>query len=201
MSTPPDQAANPLRDTLSRMARMGDRTTPVVFAGRDDEFDLLDDAVKCTQEGDTGHTVVIKGVPGAGKTALLNEYAARLLAHGDDEERIVLPVPLQAHDLNNSARALVQRIDESFRELDRSKDWRRHADHWLAKAKVAGDFLSTLATRKRLGEFFDSVDADRSLRSALGDYMAFKLAPRPCTIVLLVDEAQALSDTERVSSS
>ena len=75
-----------VRDALVRLAESSDRASPTVFAGREGEFDLLNAAVRGSQRGEPGHTVVIHGVPGAGKTALLNEYAARLLEDGGGTE-------------------------------------------------------------------------------------------------------------------
>ena len=57
----------PLRDSLFRLAKASDRAAPTVFAGREGEFALLNDAVQGVQNGEGGRTVVIQGVPGAGK--------------------------------------------------------------------------------------------------------------------------------------
>jgi len=47
------------RHSLARLAESSDRASPAVFAGRDDEIRLLNAAVRGTQRGETGHTVVI----------------------------------------------------------------------------------------------------------------------------------------------
>ena len=171
---------------------------PTVFAGREDELRLLDGAVQGTQEGEVGHTVVIKGVPGAGKTTLLNEYARRRLLANDDGERVVVPVPLQPEDVDATPQALVQAVDRKFREFNELDQWRRRVDSWQGKAALVGNALFAAATRKRFDEFLKSANAPNSLPAALEDYMAFKLDKRPCTLVLLVDEAQNLSDSDRV---
>ena len=79
----PQKLPASVRDSLARLAESSDRASPTVFAGREGEFALLGAATRGAQRGEPGHTVVIHGVPGAGKTALLNEYAARLLEVGD----------------------------------------------------------------------------------------------------------------------
>lgn len=56
------------------LAESSDRTSPAVFVGREDEFDLLDSAVRGVQRDEAGHTIVVQGVPGAGKKALLNDF-------------------------------------------------------------------------------------------------------------------------------
>ena len=171
---------------------------PTVFAGREDEIDLLDVAVQGTQAGEVGHTVVIKGVPGAGKTTLLNEYASRLLLANDDRERLVVPVPLQPEDIDATPEALIQAVDRKFREFNELDRWRRRVDSWQGKATLVGNALFAVATRKRFGEFTNSAKAPNSLPAALEKYMAFKLDERPCTLVLLVDEAQNLNDSDMV---
>ena len=97
--TPASELPQIVRDALVRLATAGDRDSPTVFAGREDEFRLLENAVDRVREGRRGLTVVIQGVPGAGKTAPLNEYATRLLATNADAERLI-PVPLNAGTLN-----------------------------------------------------------------------------------------------------
>ena len=171
---------------------------PAVFAGREDEFDLLDVAVECTQEGEVGHTVVIKGVPGAGKTTLLNEYASRLLLASDDGERMVVPVPLRPEDVDATPEALVQAVDRKSWEFNELDQWRRRVGLWQGKVGLVGNALFAAATRKRFGEFLKSAKAPNSLQAALEDYMAFKLGTRPCTLVLLIDEAQNLNDSDMV---
>ena len=49
-----------VRDSLTKLAESGDRTPPTVFAGREDEFALLDAAMRGTHAGDLGRTVVRK---------------------------------------------------------------------------------------------------------------------------------------------
>ena len=197
-TTLPDQFSPDLRESLVRLARRSDRTMPAVFAGREDELGLLDVAVQGTQEGEVGHTVVIKGVPGAGKTTLLNEYASRCLLANDDRERVVVPVPLRPEDVDTTPEALVQALDRKFREFNELDQWRTRVDSWRGRAALVANVLFAAATRKRFGEFLQSARAPDSLPAALEDYMAFKLDKRPCTLVLLVDEAQNLNDSDRV---
>ena len=180
------------------MAEASDRASPVVFGGRDGEFDLLDRAVRGTQRGEAGHTVVVKGVPGAGKTALLNEYADRLLRAEDEHDRVVVPVPMQAGDLDAPPEALVRLVDDEFKKVNESSKWRSRVDQWSGRAALVGNMVFAAATKRRFGEFLPSARAAHSIKAALDDYMAFKLDDRPCTVVLLVDEAQNLNGTNMV---
>lgn len=92
--THPDDFTDDLRESLTRLAETSDRVSPTVFVGRDDENDLLDTAVRAVRRGEVGRTVVVSGVPGAGKTALLKEYATRLVGAEKDDDGPVVPVPL-----------------------------------------------------------------------------------------------------------
>ena len=192
--TKASQLAPVVRDSLLRLAKTSDRTAPTVFAGREGEFALLNDAVRGVQNGEKGHTVVIQGVPGVGKTALRNEYAARLLAANADAERPVIPVPLQSGVLNTPPAAIVEEIDRRFRELGASRKW----DRAVGGAALLGSALFAAVTRKNIQDFTPSARAPDSLPIALEDYVDFRFGRRECTVVLLVDEAQNLHDTLRV---
>ena len=187
-----------VRRSLALLAERSDRASPTVFAGREDEFGLLDIAVRGTQRNEGGHTVVIQGVPGAGKTALLNEYAGRLLTASDSPQKPVIPVPLLPGDINASPAAIVQAIDRQFREFEASNEWGRRVNTAVSGASVLGSALFATFTRKDFNDFRASARAPDSLATALEDYVAFRFDRRHSTIVLLVDEAQSLSDTVRV---
>ena len=103
-----------VRDTLTKLVQTSDREPPAVFAGRQDEFALLDNVVQGVQRGGLGRTVAIQGVPGAGKTALANEYAARLLAADGNAEHPVVPVLLDSSALDSSPASIVEDF-KSFR--------------------------------------------------------------------------------------
>ena len=187
-----------VRRSLALIAERSDRASPTVFAGREDEFDLLDVAVRGVQRNEGGHTVVIQGVPGAGKTALLNEYAGRLLTASASAEKPVIPVPLLPGDINASPASIVQAIDRQFREFEASNEWGRRVNRAVGGASLLGSALFATFTRKDFNDFRASARAPDSLPTALEDYVAFRFDRRDSTIVLLVDEAQSLSDTTRV---
>ena len=187
-----------VRDSLTRLAESSDRTSPPVFAGREEEFGLLDSAVRGVQRDEAGHTVVVQGVPGAGKTALLNEYAARLLTANVDAERPIIPVPLQPGAINATPVAIAQEIDRQFREFQVSDEWGRRVNRAVSGASLVANVLFAALTKKDFGDFRTSARAPDSLPIALEDYVAFRLDRRESTIVLLVDEAQNLHDTTRV---
>ena len=187
-----------VRRSLQRLAEIGDRTAPVVFAGRTDEFALLESAVRGVQRGENGRTVVIQGVPGVGKTALRDEFAARLLTHDANDGKAVIPVRLNASSLGFKPAAIVEQIDKAFRGLE-SSDWRERTMSRVADgAYFLGNALFAAATRKDVREFTAASRAPDSLGVVLDDYVGQRLGRRGSTIVLLVDEAQNLQDTPSV---
>ena len=187
-----------VRDSLVRLAESSDRASPTVFAGREDEFRLLDAAARGAQRGEPGHTVVIHGVPGAGKTALLNEHAARLRELDGRTEKPTIPVPLRPSDLDDSPLAILQEIDRQFREFEASNVWRDRLNRAAGGASPLGNALFAAATKRDFNEFRPSARAPNSLPIALDDYFAFRFDRRDSTVVLLVDEAQNLGDTVQV---
>ena len=187
-----------VRDALVLLAESSDRASPAVFAGREDEFKLLDLAVRGTQRGEAGHTVVIRGVPCAGKTALLREYAIRTLAAGDQTERPIIPVPLRPGDLDNPPLALLQQVDRQFQEFEASGEWCCKTSRMIGNGSVVGSRLFASRPRRDFNEFKASAKTPNSLPIAFDDYVAFRFDRRDSTILLMVDEAQNLSDTRHV---
>ena len=176
-----------VRASLTRLAERSDRAHPLVFAGRDQEFELLDSAVYGAQHGGAGRTVVVQGIPGAGKTSLLNEYANRLYAHDREGQPPVIPVPLRPGDLNLPPAAIIEEIDRQL----------------CAPVAVNGTVpgartLFASLTKRDFSEFRPSARAPASLPRALNEYASFRVGRKGSTIMLLVDEAQNLEDTRHV---
>ena len=139
-----------VRDSLARLTRRGDRSPPAVFVGREAELDLFESATKGVMEGARGHTVVVQGVPGAGKTALLDEYAARLLAANGNDSPPVVPVPLRPSDLNKSALAIIQEVDRQFGKADASKEWAAMVNRMVCGTTFIANTLLAMITTPRL---------------------------------------------------
>ena len=194
--TSPSEFSPTLRASLARMADVSDRTPPAVFVGREDEIALLDAAVRGVRRGDVGHTVVVQGLPGAGKTALLHEYGSRVLA-SDASDGLVVPVPLGPEDLDMPPLAMVKTIDQSFLDPDAQATWRRRINQVLAKGMVVGDMVVSAMTKKTIGDFTPTADAPESFGLALNEYAAFRFGAKSTTFLLLLDEAQSLPDTNR----
>lgn len=199
--THPDDFEDNLKESLTRLAETSDRVSPTVFAGRDDEFDLLDAAVRAVRRGQVGRTVVVNGVPGAGKTALLNEYAIRLVCAEADDDGPVIPVPLRFDEIDAPPGALMQAIDRQLAALGAPESWRGKANRLAAKTSWMANALSAIATKKSLREFLPAAQAPDSLDAALADYALTRFGVNSSTFVLLVDEAQNLADTKQVKST
>ena len=176
----------------------------MVFAGRDAEFDLLNNAVEGVQRGEDGHTVVIQGVPGAGKTTLMREYGVRLMAAGGPSERAVVPVLLRPSDLDEPPMSIVQEVDRQFCEFEATGEvtgsWSGTKNRIIGGAATAASALFATFTKRNFNEFKATAKAPNSLPVALDDYLSFRFDRRDSTIVLLVDEAQNLNDTAHVRS-
>ena len=148
------------------------------------------------RRGDVGHTVVVQGLPGAGKTALLHEYGSRTLA-SDASGGLVVPVPLGPEDLDMPPLAMVKTIDQSFLDHDARGTWRRRINQVLAKGMVVGDMVVAAMTKKTIGDFRPTSDAPESFGLALNEYAAFRFGAKSTTFLLLLDEAQSVPDTNR----
>ena len=182
------------RDALARLARSGDRAPPLVFAGREDEIELIDAAVQSTREGEVGHTVVIQGPPGAGKTALLQEYGARLLAGSGEGGLPVVPVSLRPADLASSPAAILTEVDRQFSEFMATGKWGESLNRMFEGMSFVGKTLFAVCTKRDIKDFTPSARAPDSLPVALEEYMRFRFDRRDSTVVLMVDEAQNLAD-------
>ena len=190
-----------VRDSLTKLAESGDRTPPTVFVGREDEFALLDAAMRGTRDGDLGRTVVIQGVPGAGKTALLHEHALRVVTDADETGPAIIPVPLRHSDLNAPPGTIVEEIDRQFREFEPTSEVRKRGgskNQLIGGAAFVGKTLFATLTRRDFKDFRPSARALHSLPIAIDDHMAFRFDRRNAAILLLVDEAQNLEDTRHV---
>ena len=182
------------------LAEASDRAgaAPIVFAGRTEEIALLELAVRGAQRRQVGHTVVIQGVPGVGKTALRDEFATRLLAQDANDRQAVIPVQLDFGALDSKPAAILEEIDKGFRALEASEWWRRAMQRTADSAFFLGNALFAAATRKDARELTAASKAPDSLSVVLNDYVRQRLGRRGSTILLLVDEAQNLHDTPTV---
>lgn len=194
----PQTLPSDVHAALAHLTKMSDRDHPMVFAGRDQEFELLDSAVYGTQHGGVGRTVVVQGVPGAGKTSLLNEHANRLATRDEEGQPPVIPVPLRPNDLDAPPAAIIEEIDRQYREFVAVDERSARLDSAVNSAMLAARTLFASFTKRDFSEFRPSARAPASLPIALDEYVSFRVGRKGSTIMLLVDEAQNLEDTQYV---
>ena len=89
-----------------------DRSSPVHFAGRTAELAALDKHLADIRHGERSGIALIDGIPGAGKTQLLQEFAKRAQA----KDSTVAHVELQTNDFNDPAAEVFASIVAPLRE-------------------------------------------------------------------------------------
>lgn len=89
-----------------------DRSSPVHFAGRTAELAALDKHLADIRRGERCGIALIDGIPGAGKTQLLQEFAKRAQA----KDSTVAHVELQTNDFNDPAAEVFASIVAPLRE-------------------------------------------------------------------------------------
>lgn len=160
----PDHIESVLRD----YDRRRDRATPPVFVGRAVELAFLHQTVAAAKSGAEGITAVVQGPPGAGKSALCNQFEQEARAASGDDA----PVAVAAKDCRFFDRTPVSMV----RELAATALLRR------------GPSLELAAM---------SLDESSSLGTTL-DTFAEKMWPAGITLVLSIDEMQSMEDTPLV---
>ena len=177
---------------LRRVVVAADRASPLVFAGRDREFDLLRQVVEGVAGGFPGQTAVVFGVPGVGKSALRWEYRNRLLATADDPAAI--GIPLRPGDLEKAPLDLVKAMDQELRAMADSG-----AVRVLNEVVDVGKRAVSLLARQDAWAGTLGVDANSTLKAVLDRYLeaGLSLNRQRATLLLLVDEAQNIPDTRQ----
>ena len=128
----------------------------------------------------------------------MREYGRRLLANSGEGGWPVVPVPLRPSDLDASPAAILEEVDRQFCEFETTGKWGEPMNRMIDGASFVGSTLFAAFTKRDFREFTASARAPNSLPVALENYMRFRFGRRDSTIVLLVDEAQNLSDTAHV---
>ena len=192
-------------DAMQHYVEQHERDAPKAFVGRDGILSDLMSAVKATLRGSKGMTRVVQGVPGAGKTAIRDEFIRR---HQNEEMvwtdrgggkhwAVVFCVDLSPAALNAPPLTFVQGIHEK---------WLRHCRSLEAGLKQAGRaHLSRLSDIVRLwfrrsteheslektGALTERSSLDACIGAYCHDYWGEDLV-----IALCVDEAQNCPGTD-----
>lgn len=152
------------------------------FTGRRRELDGFADAVEFALAGQTsGKTLVFQGAPGAGKTALMRECAAVA------EQRGCMAAGIEPDQLT-SVDGLFKEVQENIARI--APDVAKRAVKFLTNLAQRGITVQGLGFGAGVGprraEALDAVSKFKELAKAW----------RGLTIVLLVDEAQSIPETE-----
>ena len=169
------------RQVLRHHLDVGERDTPLVFIGRQDILSHLTSQLDALKRydglGDKSFTTVIQGAPGAGKTALLNEFKARV-----ESTTTVISVP--GKSLNDDNRFIAVVLDRLGGDIDTLSKTISHK------------------TTEGIRSVADLTHACESDRASQFDTMKLRtpwqlieagMGPRDKTLVLCIDEAQAIS--------
>ncbi len=93
------------REALRAFAARGSRREPLFFVGREDVFETIEQQLREVREhgGSLANAKVVRGPPGSGKSALLNEFDKRY------KNTPTIPVVLKGEELHNP-KAVAQRF-------------------------------------------------------------------------------------------
>lgn len=179
-------------DDMRRYVDSADRTSPLVFVGRQQELERLDATiVNVAERGTEGATTVVSGVPGAGKTALARELAKRWTGREVDG-RPVSVVRLGVGALDATARDFAATLLRHLPLRGALPKSLQTVATRLASTTVAA--LSRQSSVELLHRSLGLVESS-GLRDCLDAYGA--LWAKDATIVLAVDEFQAIPITEK----
>ena len=184
-----------------------DRRAPPVFVGREVEIERLWRTVRETTGDNTpGMTTVVQGLPGAGKTAILNEFRKRVdgtTLNG----RLVVTARIPAHTLAQAPSTLIKAINHQvpvrFERLPKEvqqPDWWRKTKGALATVAPAASSLS------KRGALPDLIYSGLGLGDSAPfgeclDVYSSTLWPEHSVVVLLVDEAQTIPESRHVTAN
>ena len=194
-------------DDMRRYVDSADRTSPIVFVGRQQELERLDATiVNVAERGTEGATTVVRGVPGAGKTALARELAKRWTGR-DVDGRPVRVVRLGVGALDATARdfaatllrhlPLRGALPESLQTAASRAFSGGARGACPSQERVASTTVAALSRQSSVELLHRSLGLVESsgLRDCLEAYGA--LWAKDATIVLAVDEFQAIPITEK----
>ena len=194
----PDHIESALRD----YDRRRDRATPPVFVGRVDELAFLHQTVAAAKSGAEGITAVVQGVPGAGKSALCNQFEQEARAASGDDAPVVI-VSKDCSFFNRTpvsmAKELAADVPVRMDLLRRLPGFEKAEDHVRRAVGVA---TALLKRGSSLDLAVQAMNLDES--SSLGvtlDTFAEKMWPAGITLVLSIDEMQSMEDTPLVRNN
>ena len=198
-------------DAMRHYVEQHERDAPMAFVGRTGILNDLMSAVESTSRGTKGMTRVVQGVPGAGKTAVCDEFIRRNQnkeiswadKDGRKQESALFCVNLDPEDLNAPPLTFVQGLHEQW------VDHCRSLEAGMAKAGRAhlgrmSDIVRLWLKRSTEHESAAKIKAlteHSSLSTCIGAYSHDYWGKSKLAIALCIDEAQDLLVTDRTKAT
>ena len=176
-----------LRTRWRECLRRKDRESPLVFVGRLAEIDAFEENVRMASDGLAGNTLFFHGVPGVGKTSLMNECVRRMqgASVGDG---MALCVRLPCDEIASAPLEFTHALASAvLREAGRSGE---HGRRRILKALA--DATAVAQDARAVYEAIDAANGltmGSSLTSCLNAY-AGQIWKRKHTLVVCLDEFQ-----------
>ena len=181
-----------------------ERTSPPVFVGRKDILDELRFvAERVAADNPRGMTRLVQGVPGAGKSALCDEFMASV--QGTElAGRRVLCAKLDPSNLAQPPLELVNKLTDSLpRALAQVPDTQRFvADRHVRFAELASAALQVMRrpSVRQMHEASHGLTAESDLGTCVSAH-AERLWPKNALVVLAFDEMQECPATARAQAA
>ena len=200
-------------DAMRKYVRQRERMAPMAFVGRDGILKDLMDAVDTTaSENDPqGMTRIVQGVPGAGKTALCNEFIHKhqsqkipwLDKEGRQHQAALFCVNLPPADINVPPLTFVQGLHERWVDHCRSLEagvTKASRAHLNRLADIARLWLK-ISTEHESVEKSKALTKDSPLGDCISAYSHDYWGKSKMVVAVCIDEAQDLPVTDRAKAA
>ena len=208
---PEQERADRTFDAMRHYVEQHERDAPMAFVGRTGILNDLMSAVESTSRGAKGMTRVVQGVPGAGKTAVCDEFISRnqnkdiswVDKDGRKHESALFCLNLDPEDLNTPPLTFVQGLHEQWvdhcRNLEASMAKAGRA-HLSRMSDIARLWLKR-STEHESAVKIKALTEHSSLSTCIGAYSHDYWGKSKLAIALCIDEAQDLLVTDRTKAT
>ena len=198
-------------DAMRHYVEQHERNAPKVFVGRTGILSDLMSAVESTSRGAKGMTRVVQGVPGAGKTAVCDEFISRnqnkeivwVDKDGRKHESALFCVNLDPEDLNAPPLTFVQGLHEKWVDHCRGLEsgmMQAGRAHLGRMSDIVRLWLKR-STEHESAARIKALTEHSPLSTCIGAYSHDYWGKSKLTIALCIDEAQDLLVTDRTKAT
>ncbi len=192
------------RDALAQFARRGEKSAPPVFIGREailkDIIDRAEEGWKNNHQGEPGHTHIIQGAPGAGKSSIIAELEKILNTDGQTTTgwskgapRMVILSGSEVRSPEIVLRHLARLVDaQKAQDLFAEK-----SKFWKAAVKFNLPVVGAEASRERE----TTSPAPSATLSLFKEWLTLAKRTLKGPIIIAIDEAQNLPRGKELPSS